>query len=364
MRRSCPGSVLFDAKTGERDNSMIITCASYYATGSSAVTDLFSEFANCSSVGNREFRFIHDPDGLRDLEYNLIENNNRHNTSAAIKRFLKYTKYIGGNPVRKGYSRFMGQGRFFRLSRDFVDQITELRTHGWWHYDQIQKGPAVVYMDNALSKLLTWIQGKHARYSKRYSVLDITNEQAYYSAIDRDTFYRLARDYVAKVVDALNRSRAEYVMVDQLLPPSNVDQYLNYFDDDIRVVVVERDPRDLYVNTKVNIREKVIPIDDVKEFCQWYKITRRHRRTEVYDPKRVCFLRFEDLIYRYEETRDRLVAFVGMDLKDHIHPLTAFDPAVSIHSTNMKARFPQYRDDVEYIEKTLPEYLYEFPEEN
>lgn len=341
---------------------MIITCASYYATGSSAVTDLFSEFAHCSSAGNYEFRFIHDPDGVRDLEYNLIENNNRHNTSAAIKRFLKYTKYISGNPIRKNYSRIMGQGGFYRLSKEFVDQITELQTHAWWHYDQIQKGPAVVYLDAAISKILTLIQGKHARYSKRYSVLDVTREQSYFSAIDRQTFCRLARNYIAKVVDAMNRDHADYVMIDQLLPPSNLNQYLNYFDDDIRVVVVERDPRDLYLCTKEYIREKVIPIDDVKEFCQWYEITRRHRKTEVYDSQKVYFLHFEDLVYRYEETRDRLVAFVGMDPKDHIHPLTSFNPAVSIRSTNLKARFPQYREDVAYIEKTLPEYLYEFPE--
>ena len=342
---------------------MIITCAGYYATGSSAVTDLFSEFANCSSAGDYEYRFIHDPDGLRDLEYDLIENNNRHNTSAAIKRFLKYTKYLSGNPVRKGYSRSMGQGCFYRLSKEFVDQITELQAHGWWHYDQVQKGPAVVYMDKLISVILTAIQGKHARTTKRYSILDITNIQSYYSAIDRDTFYHLAQDYIAKVVDAMNRDHAEFVMVDQLLPPSNVNQYLNYFDDDIRVVVVERDPRDLYLYTKVYAREKVIPYDDVKEFCQWYEITRRHRKTEIYDPQKVYFLHFEDLIYRYEETRDRLVAFVGMGPKDHIHPLTCFDPSVSIRNTNMKAKFPQYRADLDYIEKTLPEYLYQFPVE-
>lgn len=343
---------------------MIITCTSYYASGSSAVTDLFSEFANCSSVGNYEYRFIHDPDGLRDLEYNLIENNNRHNTSAAIKRFLKYTKYMSGNPVRKGYSRSMGQGCFFRLSKEFVDQITELQTHAWWHYDQMQKGPFLKYTDMLISIVLTAFQGKHARTSKRYSILDITNEQSYFSAIDRDTFYRLAQDYIAKVVEAMNRNHAEYIMIDQLLPPSNVNQYLNYFGDDIRVVVVERDPRDMYVYTKVYIREKVIPVDNVKEFCQWYEITRRHRKTEVYDPKKVYFLHFEDLIYHYEETRDRLIAFVGMDPKDHIRPLTAFNPAVSIHNTNMKAKFPQYREDVAYIEKTLSEYLYEFPKGN
>ena len=257
----------------------------------------------------------------------------------------------------------MGQGGFYRLSKEFVDQITELQAHGWWHYDQMQMGPLIKYTDELISKVLAVIQGKHARTTKRYSILDIINVQSYFSAIDRQTFYRLARDYVAKVVEALNRDHAEYVMIDQLLPPSNVYQYLNYFDDNIRVVVVERDPRDVYLYTKVYAREKIIPYDDVKEFCRWYEITRRHRKTEIYDPQKVLFLHFEDLIYRYEETRDRLVAFVGMDSKDHIHPLTTFDPAVSIHNTNMKGKFPQYRDDVVYIEKTLAEYLYRFPAE-
>ena len=83
----------------------IITCASYYGTGSSAVTDLFSEFAGCSSTGDHEFRFIHDPDGIRDLEYNIIENNNRHNTSNAIKRFIKFAKQFDGGMLRKGYKK-------------------------------------------------------------------------------------------------------------------------------------------------------------------------------------------------------------------------------------------------------------------
>lgn len=59
----------------------VITCASYYGTGSSAVTDFFSEFDDIYSLGDYEYRFLQEPDGIADLEYNLIENNHRHNTS-------------------------------------------------------------------------------------------------------------------------------------------------------------------------------------------------------------------------------------------------------------------------------------------
>ena len=70
----------------------VITCASYYGTGSSAVTDLFSEFDCIDSLGNYEYRFLQEPDGIADLEYNLIENRHRHNSSDAIKRYLRYLK--------------------------------------------------------------------------------------------------------------------------------------------------------------------------------------------------------------------------------------------------------------------------------
>ena len=49
-----------------------ISCASYYGSGSSVVTDFVSEFDTVYSFTNEEFRFLQDPDGVSDLEYNLI----------------------------------------------------------------------------------------------------------------------------------------------------------------------------------------------------------------------------------------------------------------------------------------------------
>ena len=65
----------------------IISCASYYGSGSSAITDLISEYDNVFSFTDEEFRFTHDPDGISDLEYNLVQNFNRHNSGRALKRY-------------------------------------------------------------------------------------------------------------------------------------------------------------------------------------------------------------------------------------------------------------------------------------
>ena len=67
----------------------VITCASYYGTGSSAISDYISEFKGVKSLTDYEFRFAHDPDGLSELEYNLVENFNRHNSGHALKRYKK-----------------------------------------------------------------------------------------------------------------------------------------------------------------------------------------------------------------------------------------------------------------------------------
>ena len=67
----------------------IITCASYYGSGSSALTDLVTEYARVKNLSEYEFRFIHDIDGIADLEYHLVNCHNRHNSGHALKRFRK-----------------------------------------------------------------------------------------------------------------------------------------------------------------------------------------------------------------------------------------------------------------------------------
>ena len=72
-------------------------------------------------------------------------------------------------------------------------------------------------------------------------------------------------------------------------------------------------------------------------------------------------MRFEDLIYSYENTSEKLFKFVGLDPQNHNNKKSRFDPAVSIKNTNMISRYPEFKKEIEYIEKNLSEYLYDFP---
>ena len=46
-----------------------------------------------------EFRFIQDPNGIRDLDYGINENNNRLTTSYHINNFIAYINYLSKSKI-------------------------------------------------------------------------------------------------------------------------------------------------------------------------------------------------------------------------------------------------------------------------
>ena len=330
----------------------IITCAGYYRTGSSAISDFFSEFEDCTSLGDVEFRFVQDPDGIADLEYNIIENNHRHNTSHAIKRFIKMAKFLNGTWYMPRYKRYFGD-MFLKYSMDYVNNIVELQCKAWWHRDQIDRGSLFYFMDRLYAKLI----GTFQKGRSNTSVL--TNESAYFTHISREEFYKHTRDYLDMLFGCVNKDNTEYMMVDQLVPPSNIERYLSYFND-IKVISVDRDPRDLYVLEKTKYRWGIMPFNNVETFCEWYKITRAHRKNDNFTNDSVIRINFEDLVCFYDETCKKLIDFVGIKPENHTRKKMIFDPVRSSQNIKVFNRYIGLQEDIRFIESELAEYLYAF----
>lgn len=333
--------------------SKVITCTGFYGTGSSAITNLMSEFDNCCSLGEYEFRFIQEPNGIRDLEYNIVENNHRHNTSNAIKQFIKYTRYLNGDILRKGYRRYWGD-YFLKATKKYLDNICELDCETWWNYDQFQKGAFF----NDLDLIYKGICNKLGFLDR--SILTLLGEKGYYSAISREDFYYYTQEYISDLFNYINKTDSDYIMLDQLVPPVNIEQYLHYFKEDIKVIVVDRDPRDCYLLEAAVWKTGVIPYKKVEDFCKWYKIIRRNVHVENEDKSVILRLNFEDLIYRYEDTISKIMQFIGIDSSHHKFIMEKFDPSVSINNTNLKQLYPTYMKEIEFIEKELCDYIYDF----
>lgn len=332
----------------------ILTCASYYGTGSSAITDLLSEYECCKSMSEYEFRFVQDPEGISDLEYNLVENHHRHNSGHALKRYKKKVDFLAGGRIIKKYEPFFYY-HWKEYSYEYIDKLTEFAYKGYWHQDVIDKGQVFYFIKRLYNKILQktiWINQKDR------SLNEMKNEVTLCSAPSEEQFLELTRTYIDKLFSVANPEKKRNIIVDQIVPPSNIDRYLRYFND-IKVFVVDRDPRDIYLLEKYIWKGKVIPTENVELFCKWYKYTRKHRNKEEYDKKRVIFIQFEDLIYHYSDTVTRIEKWLGLDPRLHIDKMKYLNPDKSINNTRLWEKIKGIDDEIKQIESNLKDYLYE-----
>lgn len=316
------------------------------------------EFSNIHYMGDYELRFIQDPYGLADLEYNIVENYHRHNSGYALKRFKKNIEFLAGNRLLKRYEGFF-HGKFKEISYDYIEKLTAFKFKGYWHQDVIDKGIWFWWLERSFDNILNRIIVPILRGKKNIEPISIhllKNEVTYVPIADKERFYQLTREYIDKLFYAANSENKEFVMVDQLLPPSNSSKYLRYFNW-VRIISVDRDPRDLYLLEKFVWKGGVMPVSNVKDFCEWYKITRAHKAEEVED-SRVMRIYFEDLIYHYEETVNKICLFLGIDKSKHIEPQTKLIPSHSIKNTQIWTRYPHAAEDIKIIENILCEHCY------
>ena len=330
-----------------------ITCASYYGTGSSAVTDLITECDNVHDMGDYEFRFIQDPDGIRDLDYNLVENNHRHNSGYALRRYWNNVKFLNGGHFIKKYNRFFGK-KWLELSEAYINDLIDVSYTGSWHQELRDRGKCAYFIERTVNKIAHVI----FRVDRDKNIMLFLRHNKDFCSYPEDRFYDITKKYIEDLFACANSDNKEFVMADQLVPASNTMRYLKYFDD-IKVVCVDRDPRDLFVLEKEIWHGSVVP-KNVEEFCIWYKKTRAHRANECDDPKKIMRIRFEDMIYHYEEYVDLILSFCGIDKAHHVAPKTKFDPSRSIKNTQVFKRFDRCLSDVKTIEKELSPYLYDY----
>lgn len=328
-----------------------ITVCSYYGTGSSAVTDFISEFSTVQSLTNYEFRFVHDPDGLSELEYNVVQNFNRHNSGHALKRYKKLVDYYSSHLLTKRYEAFF-KGKWKEYSYRFIEELTDFSFPGIWDFDYYDKGEWWTFWHKLPNRIMHKLHLGDSETEAGLTGKEIT----YGCHPSEKKFLECAKRYTDSLLEYANPKNKEILMVDQILPSSNIEHHMRYFTN-IKAFVVDRDPRDLYLLGKYRWNSKIVP-KDPDLFCQWYEYARSTRKEENWDPAKICFIQFEDLIYKYDESAEKLMAFAGLKNEHHINPKTCFNPAVSIRNTRLWIQHPEYKAEADYIAQKLPEYLY------
>ena len=327
----------------------LISCAGYFCSGSSALTDLVSEYEGVKTLSNYEFRFLQDIDGIMDLEYHLVHNHHRHNSGHALKRFSKMAKFNHGTCFDARYERFFG-GHYYEITKKYIDALTDFSYPGFWYMDMYERGRFFYYLKS--------IEGKIRKRVPFISDNFMPKEMTFCSHPTEEHFLALTKQYLLELFQALNPQNLPFLMVDQLLPSSNINKCLRYFDTDVKLIVVDRDPRDVYLISKY-IHSYAIPPLDPMLFCKWFKYTHESNRGETPDSSHVLAMQFEDLIYCYDNEIKKVEKFIGLDSSLHTRPFNGFNPLRSVHNTQL---WKTYSDPnaISIIERELKDYLYDF----
>jgi len=328
-----------------------ITCISYHNSGSGAVDDFLREFDGIQfAPSDVEARFLQDPDGISDLEYNLVDNWHRLNSGFAIKRFEKFANYYNHT-----YSLIFGS-EWKNQTKQYVQKLIDFSFPGYWHADvrlQNDISQLIYKLKRGISKL------SPQKYRKSPDYNYYPNLISYHSRPDRETFYRITRDFCENLCNSISHEGTEYIVLDQCVSTTNISRYLNYIDD-LKVIIVDRDPRDLFIQG-IRGNTHVLP-HNPSLFAVQYMDMRFSIDEELKNPN-VIKIQFEDLIYNYDQTTKLICDFLGLDPEKHIRKKEFFNPAISIKNTQMWKRDKGLNMEINELEKKLKKYFYEFPEE-
>ena len=315
----------------------IITCASYFGSGSSAVTDLVSEYSSVHPNTEFEFRFIHDPDGISDLEYHLVENHNRECSGYALKRFIKFSRFNSGTWFNKKYERYF-HGNYRKYTQEYVDKLTDFSFKGFWQYDLAAKGRFRYYFIGVFNKVFIKLKLEKPQV--------LPKEITYCSNPGEEKFLALTQEYVSNLMECLNEEKKPYMVIDQVVPSSNIDRCTRYFKDDIYTIVIDRDPRDIYMLCKTIWRwDHIFPHDSVETWCKWFRYVRESASKRSTSDK-VLYLQFEDFIYHYNDVKEKIEKLTGLDPKDHTLQFSRMNPKRSFHNTQIWKRNNKWTEDI------------------
>ncbi len=323
---------------------MIIGACGFGETGSGVITDYLKEYDNIVVKDNFEFSYITGVDGLLYLERAVMNPYNRTGDSIyAIQRFLDML-----DNKKKSYD--LPSGTLMKSGKAFIDRITMVKWY--WGYTNYGYKSPYFFHKFILDKIISRFERKTGHRANCWPLKEVK------LSVRPENFYEAARKHVDEVLRAIGLDQDRLIVMDQPFAANNPQACFPFFNDPY-AVVVDRDPRDLYVSGKTRLMGKwrFFPIDTVEDFITYYRAIRKDQPYKENHPRIFC-VRFEDLVYEYDDTTAQLRDFLHLPVNPN--PKSVFDPEMSIANTQVYKRYPQFADDIKKIEEALPEYLFDF----
>ena len=345
---------------------MTITTTGYYSTGSSAVYDLLREYSSCTEEVHKnnlnEHILLYMPNGLFDLEDKLLIGNSIHRSDEAMNAFYQAMKdlYENNYQVFGNYKKRYGK-RFMDAFEKLIEDLTEYRIKGRWYYDNEMQFSIAHTAASTLRRICK--QPVNANFFENISYRDKYSDNITRYAFPTETdFYQKASAFIREFFSMAQGEGQGVLLLDHLILPHNAFRLPRYLkDDELKVIIVDRDPRDVYIDIrKRQKRYKGIPPVPVnpKDYVRFWRALRESER-RFYLPEQVLRIKYEDLFFKYEETVALIERFCGFTSEQHKAPGQFFNPLMAEAFINQYKTDIKWEKSIRYIKDNLQEYLYE-----
>lgn len=344
---------------------MNISVTGYFGAGSSAVFDLLLEYSGNRTglkeeVGGYEHNILYYPGGIFDLEDKLLLANDIHRSDEAISTFVREMKRLNDNNFGwYGSFKAMYGNKFNEILDEFISDLSgyEIPVRYYGQCEKVIFNPFKIPLQVAARVLL----GRHIYKWGRQFVYNNAVPSMKVTFPTEDEFYGAAKKFVSSYMEMFQDKTAENTIYDRLLLSHNFYRMPNYFGEDFRIINVERDVRDIYILNKYiwkEIHAGIMYPSELSEFIDYWK--RTHDMEKPCSDKRILNIRFEDLVYDYEKTVEKIEKHCNLNPDTHIRKQTLFVPEKSIKNTQSFRLKSEWQEEIRELEKAFPQYLYDF----
>lgn len=335
----------------------IIVPTGFMGSGSSAMTDLLSEFSNMNTKNaDFEYVFLHMPNGVFDLEDKLLVGNNALRSDEALHTFLETMQQLYDKKYWwvGNYKNKVGAD-FLQATINYIHDLTQYEPNFYWYWQEnTNKKMMLQLIKNKVLKAITLGKIKLKK--------PLTYPTMWMSYVSPEEFYAASKTFIQCFFDMFDDEHN--IVLDQLVLPYNLHRLHHYFDEQLYTYVIDRDPRDVFLINKYiwSKQNMSVPFPtDVEAFCHYYKSIRLLVKDAIHP--NVDYIHFEDLVYKYDETLNKIKAQLHLSDEQHLYQFQKFDPKKSIQNTQLFLMNETYRNEGLQIYKELKKYCYEFPYE-
>lgn len=341
----------------------IIAVTGYMGSGSSAVIDLLKEYDTVKVVPQIGRTYEHIPfyyrGGLFDL-YNAFKHGNTPmGSDATINRFYDSMRILNDNNFYwcGSYKKLFGN-KFMDINKELINSISSP-----FHATNVNHFIGTNY---SLLRLLEQIGAKLLLKRKiRNPGLKVKfdNNSSYIGLPTNEELLIAAKTYTSNYFELFTYSDDGVFVFDHVILPQQVEEFGECFNDNVKVVIVRRDPRDIFLLNKyiwytppLGHGRPYFPTDAKKFANLWKRMVPLTTKTD-----NCVVVQFESLVYDYNNTVAEIEKQLNVDSKLHTRIKENFNPNKSIENTQIFNVNEEWKEEIKELSIILKDYLYDFP---